>query len=38
MKRDRTGKMEGKLISQYKHSANFIGDGIIGGQIEPHTG
>jgi len=29
MKRDKTGKMGGGLTSQYKHSANFLGDDII---------
>jgi len=30
MRQGRTGKMGSGLISQYKHSENFIGDGIIG--------
>jgi len=29
MKRDKTGKMGGRLTSQYKYSANFLGDDII---------
>jgi hypothetical protein len=29
MKRGRTGKMGGRLTSQYKHSANFLGDDTI---------
>jgi len=29
MKRDKTGKMGGGLTSQYKHSANFLGDDIV---------
>jgi len=29
MKRDKTSKMGGGVISQYKHSANFLGDDII---------
>jgi len=28
-KRDKTGKMGGRLTSQYKHSANFISDDTI---------
>jgi len=29
MKRDKTCKMGGGVTSQYKHSANFLGDDII---------
>jgi hypothetical protein len=29
VERDKIGKMGGGLTSQYKHSANFLGDDII---------
>ena len=29
MKQDKTGKMGVGLTSQYKHSANFLGDDVI---------
>jgi len=38
MRQDTTSKMGGGLTSQYKHSANFLGDDIIEKQIEPLTG
>jgi len=33
MKRDKTGKLGSGPTLQYKHSASFLGDGIIGDQL-----